>query len=405
MSTIAAPAIPTTGDARPDPAAAVLERARSLMEESGLKNVKDYKKKHPDALAIGHMPIYSPRAVLEAIGCLPVAVFGDGEADIIRGDSCFQSYICHLPRSTVEIGMSGALDDLDGMVFPSTCDVIRNLSGMWQMLFPDVYSTYLDLPQNFDPKVGGKFYQLEMKRIARELEARGARPLDDEALEKAIRDENRRYRGLARMAEMRVKDPWRIPASEAYIITRAGSALMAIDHAEMIEQYLDRVVERSGSAKDNVRVVLVGSFCEQPPLALIVSLERSGCDVVTDDFQLGFNYMNGEIEEGTGDPLGALSDAFIHKGRATAARYIGEEEKGRALLDLVASSRADGVVFAAASFCDPALLDQPMLEAALDKNNVPFTAFKFAENTGQFQVIREQAGAFSDAVRLWGAAA
>jgi benzoyl-CoA reductase subunit C len=64
---------------------------------------------------------------------------------------------------------------------------------------------------------------------------------------------------------------------------------------------------------------------------------------------------------------------------------------------------ADGVVFAAASFCDPALLDQPMLEAALDRAAIPHTSFKFAENNAQFQTIREQAGAFSDSVKLWGA--
>jgi benzoyl-CoA reductase subunit C len=61
------------------------------------------------------------------------------------------------------------------------------------------------------------------------------------------------------------------------------------------------------------------------------------------------------------------------------------------------------VIFAAPSFCDPALLDQPMLQAALDKEQIPWTAFKYAENLGQFQVIREQAGTFSDSIRLWGA--
>jgi len=45
-----------------------------------------------------------------------------------------------------------------------------------------------------------------------------------------------------------------------------------------------------------------------------------------------------------------------------------------------------------------------MLETALTRANVPHTNFKFSENNGQFQVIREQAGAFSDAVKLWGAA-
>jgi len=42
---------------------------------------------------------------------------------------------------------------------------------------------------------------------------------------------------------------------------------------------------------------------------------------------------------------------------------------------------------------------------ALDAAGIPYTSFKFAENTGQFQVIREQAGAFSDSVKLWGASA
>jgi benzoyl-CoA reductase subunit C len=62
------------------------------------------------------------------------------------------------------------------------------------------------------------------------------------------------------------------------------------------------------------------------------------------------------------------------------------------------------VVFLAASFCDPALLDQPMLEAALDEGSIPHTSVKFAENTGQFQAVREQAGAFGDSLKLWGAA-
>ena len=34
------------------------------------------------------------------------------------------------------------------------------------------------------------------------------------------------------------------------------------------------------------RVVLTGAFCEQPPLALIKSIELSGCYVVDDDFMV-----------------------------------------------------------------------------------------------------------------------
>lgn len=388
-----------------DPAGPVLERCRKLVEDRSLAHVKEWKKKNPGQLAVGYMPIYAPRPLLEAIGCLPVAVFGAGEADIIRGDSFFQSYICHIPRSTVELALSGDLACLDGMLFPSICDVIRNLGGMWKMLFPDAYAGYLDLPQNFDPRMGGKFWTLEMKRIARELHERGAKPLERQALVDAIGRENGRRAAIEALDQIRRAEPWRLRATEAYLAVRAGSALPAAEHTKLMREVEQAVKLRQGRAYDNVRVVLVGSFCEQPPFDLIRALEKSGCDIVEDDFQLGLRMIDGNVVVKDGeDPVEALSNAFLFQGREAASRYIDKDEKGRALVDRVKQCKADGVVFAAASFCDPALLDQPMLEAALNEAHVPHTNFKFAENNAQFQVIREQAGAFSDAVKLWGAA-
>ena len=387
-----------------DPARDVVRRATALNADHGLFALKEWKAAHPGQLAIGHMPIYVPRPLLEAMDCLPVAVFGAGEKEIVRGDSYFQSYLCHIPRSTLELGLCGALRELDGMIFPAICDVIRNLSGMWQMLFPNAYRAYLDLPQNFRPEVGGRFYRRELERIGAELAARGATPLSPDALRRAIREENERRAALERLSEIRRREPWRAPASEAYLVTRAGSALFASEHRKLIDEYVVAISRRAVLVRDNVRVVLVGAFCEQPPLGLIRSLERAGCDIVEDDLQLGFSYLDGAIDEAAADGLDALVRAFLEKGGATASRYIGEQEKGADLLRRVHRAGADGVIFAAASFCDPALLDQPMLEAACERASVPYTSFKFAENTGQFQVIREQAGAFSDAVRLWEAA-
>ena len=386
-----------------DRAAQILAEARAIMDDLHLGAVKAWKADHPGALAVGYLPVYAPRPLLEALGCLPVAIFGGGDqVDIIRGDSYFQSYICHIPRSTIELGLSGHLSALDGMVFPSLCDVIRNLGGMWKMLFPERYSTYLDLPQNFNLQLGGKFYAQELRRIARELHARGAKAYEPEALRAALRLENRRRAAIAQLDDLRRREPWRLPASDAYVLMRAGGVLSAAQHLAMLDEFLAAVKTRPARPFDNVRVVMVGSFCEQPPLDLVRTLEKSGCDIVDDDLQLGLRYVEAALDADAADPLEALANGFIQFGTATSSRYIGEAVKGAALLEKVRLAKADGVVFAAASFCDPALLDQPMLEAALDRAGVPFTSFKFSENTGQFQVIREQAGAFSDSVKLWG---
>jgi benzoyl-CoA reductase subunit C len=89
----------------------------------------------------------------------------------------------------------------------------------------------------------------------------------------------------------------------------------------------------------------------------------------------------------------------------TSTLYEGDPEgKHRLLREKVAAARADGIIFAAASFCDPALLDRPMLRAGAEKAGIPCIAFQFAENTGQFQQFREQAGTFADSIKLWGGA-
>ena len=74
------------------------------------------------------------------------------------------------------------------------------------------------------------------------------------------------------------------------------------------------------------------------------------------------------------------------------------------LLKQVKTRGAEGVIFAAPSFCDPALLERPMLQDVLSQHGIAHTAFKYAENTGQMAPIREQAGTFADSIKLWNAA-
>ncbi len=102
-----------------------------------------------------------------------------------------------------------------------------------------------------------------------------------------------------------------------------------------------------------------------------------------------------------GDPLDNLVGAFLTDTVDSPTRYVANGEKGTELLERVRESRAEGVLFCAPSFCDPALLDQPMAVRAIEAAGVPWTAFKYSENSGQFQVIREQAGTFADSIKLW----
>lgn len=380
----------------------LIARARWLYDDIDLGAVKEWKSREPGRRAIGHMPIYVPRELIHAAGMLPVGIVGGGDRlEIIRGDAYFQSYICRIPRSTIELALSHRLDLLDGMLFPSICDVIRNLSGMWSMLFPERYVHYVDVPQNFDRLVGGRYWRHELELLRDDFERISKRTIGDDDLRASIAVYNENRRAIRELYGARSARPWVFPLSEVYLFLRAGNVLPPDEHTAFVRAYLDlapRDPERRD--QDRSRVVLVGMFCEQPPHGLVLTIERAGCWVVDDDLLLGLRWLQGDVPL-DGDPLDNLVDAYLNQSASTASRYAPDGDRGRWLVESVERNQAEGVVFCAPSFCDPALLEQPMLVAALDRRGIPHTEFKYSEDTGQFAVIREQAGTFSDSIRLW----
>ena len=388
------------------PVQRIVQRCERLFEDLEFGAVKEWKAAAPGRKAIGYMPVYVPREIVHAAGFLPVGILGGGDnMEVIQGDAYYQSYICRIPRSTLELGLTGKLDCLDGMLFPSICDVIRNLSGMWQILFPAKYVKYFDVPQNYIDDVGGNFYVHEMQQLREDLGQMRGSPITDEELNASIRVYNDNRAAVRELYAYRAVKPWQAPTSEVYLLLRAGMVLPPEEHTALVREYIAQTDKVPRARRDNARVVMTGSFCEQPPLGLIKSVEMAGCYIVDDDFMLVTRWLLQDVPDAA-DPLQELSKAFLHHSASTAAKYDATRaEKGVFLVKQVKTRGAEGVVFAAPSFCDPALLERPMLQDVLGRHKIPYTAFKYAENTGQMAPIREQAGTFADSIKLWSDAA
>lgn len=227
------------------------------------------------------------------------------------------------------------------------------------------------------------------------------RKITDDDLRRSIADYNENRKAVREVYDFRIEQPWKAPAWEVYLLMRAGMVLPPDEHTKMLRDYVAAARDEDRPIRDNCRIVVTGSFCEQPPLNLVKSIEMAGCYVVDDDYMLVNRWLMTDVPT-EGDPLVNLSEAFIKHSVETACKYVDKEEvKGQFLVESVRRSKAEGVIFAAPSFCDPALLDRPMLQHRLTENNIPFIAFKYAENSGQMQPIREQAGTFADSIKLW----
>jgi benzoyl-CoA reductase subunit C len=380
----------------------IVARCEELAFDLSFARAREWKSQTTSRVIVGYMPVYFPREIIHAANGLAVGILGGGDKKlIIKGDAYYQSYICHMPRSIIELALDKHFAGFDGFIFPSICDVIRNLSGMFQLLGEGKFIKYLDLPQNFKQHIGGTFYRHELQTVLDEIYKLNGVEVTPERLNHSIGLFNLNRRLICQLYDIRQEFPWRMTAADLYHIVRAGYVIPVEEHNEILTEVLSLIGEEGGDPMDKIRVLVMGAFCEQPPAGLIRTIELAGCYIVEDDFLLGARWIQGDIETTTTDPLESITTAYLERSTFSSSVYdVGNPKEAR-LLDLILKRKVDGVIFAAPSFCDPALLDHPILQKECNDKKIRFISFLYSENTGQFKVIKEQVGTFSDSIKLW----
>ena len=206
---------------------------------------------------------------------------------------------------------------------------------------------------------------------------------------------------LRTLDQLRSDKPSHVPSHEFYLLMRAGNILDVREHNQLLMDYLEGVLKLDRKLEDKIRVMLVGGFCEQPPLALVKTIEMAGCYVVWDDYVIGNRFITEDIDDSSDDPYKAISDGFLFHSTFSSSKYEVPKPKPAQLIELVRDRHADGVILAAPSFCDPILLDVPGYINALKAEHIHYIQFQFAEDNAQFRSIEEDVGAFSDSIRIW----
>ncbi len=380
----------------------LIRKCKELSFDLEFNYSKSWKSLESKRVLIGYLPIYFPREIVHAANGLAVGLLGTGDRkQIIKGDAYYQSYICHIPRGIIELVLDGNLDNIDGFIFPSICDVIRNLSGTFQILKKGSFIKYLDYPQNFLSHVGGEFYKNELKLILNEIYKINNFKVTASSLNHSIKLYNNNRRLLEEIYNIRKEYPWRITFEDLYNIIRAGMVMPVEEHNQILEKTLAFLQNEVGEPMDKIKVMISGAFCEQPPIGLIKTIEMAGCYIVDDDLLLGSRWIKGDVEENTDDPIGALAEAYLRNSTFSSSIYSVDNPKAEQLIHLARTRNVDGIIFAAPSFCDPALLDLPLYQKACEEANIRYISFQYIENTGQYKVIKEQVGAFSDSIKLW----
>lgn len=376
----------------------LIAQCREMIENPARPEILSWKEK-TGGKAVGYFPVYSPLELIYGNGMLPVAIMGGGNRlEIEHADSYFGSFVCSIVKSTTELALIGQLNYLDGIFFHSICDAARNLSFVFKRNFsPQLFVEYIHFPQNPTSPSAVKYFISELERIRKVLEEVNGKRMTEENLKRSIHAYNENRRLIDELYRFRAKDPHLLSTPEVYLLTRVGNALSPEDHSQILRAALEEISKRTVKPRDKIRIVLEGSFCEQPPLELLEALDEAGCYIVDDDLLLGRRWNDTDIPL-DGDPLHALAESYMDRARYSSVSHDWRRPRSQRLLERVRQSGATAVVFCIAKFCEPALLDYPLFKDVLEREGIRHIFLEFEEKMWTFDKLRTEIETFVESI-------
>ena len=357
-----------------------------------------WKATHPGGRAVAAYPVWAPAEIIHAAGLLPLALLGGGTSvELTHADARFQSFVCSIAKSSLELGFQGLVAGVDGFVFSNICDVARNLGSIYKRNFPAAFVEYLHLPQNSTSPAVAAYAASELRRLAAGLESAFGTAVREDALAKSIETYNALRARVRNLYALRIAEPEQLSTVELYLVLRAATVAPPEDTIARLDTLLAALPGRSGRRQDRIRVVLEGVFCEQPPLGLLEVLEEAGCYVVEDDLLLGWRWFIDDVPT-DGDPFASLGAAYVDRAVPSSTRHEGRRHRAEGLIEKVRRARADAVIFAPAKFCEPALFDYVLMKQGLERAGIPHMVVEFEEKMWTFERTRNEIETFVESM-------
>ena len=340
----------------------------------------------------GVFPVQYPREILLAMNILPVEIW-DPPITISDANTHLQPYICSVVRLGLELILQGKCKEIDGFLFPHTCDSIQNLAS--------IVNDYLGLSTPcyffYHPKAPYKesarsFYVDQLKNLATRISRKFGK-LDPTELERYIEKGKEISSLINEVYKIRELGKVRSSNLDFYRVIRQGEFLHPDDFIPILARYADFLKEKEPSIK-GVSVVLSGILPN--PLEILSLLDEMGIAVAGDDFACcGRRFIETQI--GQGDPFDMMAEAYF-KMPPCGTKDSPSSERFEYILNKVEKSGARGVIFNMVKFCEPELFDVPYLVDELKKKGIPTLVIDTEVNQGLSGQLKTRLKAFIEII-------
>jgi len=317
---------------------------------------------------VGYVCTYLPEELLYAADILPLRITGHGIADTSKADAYMSRVNCSFARCCLEAAFESKYDFLDGVVFVNGCDHIRRCYENWaaHQTAARSFMYMLPVPHRISPE-GLEWFKEEVTMLKEAFEKRFEVKVTPEKLKGAIATYNETRRLLKQVYDLRASENPPFTGAEALTIGTASTFMPKELFNQLLTKVLENVDKKPGNGEHKTRLVVAGSFMDDPEF--IETVESLGAIVVSDSLCFGTRAIWNLTDE-TGDPFDALCRRYYE--HESCPRMTGEFKQRLGFLkEQIERSHADGAILEYIKFCDLHGTDNALLKLNLEKENIP----------------------------------
>ncbi len=365
----------------------ILHICHDLVEDPDYPTVKRWRE--AGGKVVGHFQVYFPEEIAHAAGLLPLKICG-AQVEGMESESHFGSYLCSIIKTSLELALTQKVE-LEMFVTHPICDAARNLAAIWGRNF-SYKCQILYLPQNPNSSYSIQYLKEEYTRLAKDLEDISGKKITDNDLRHSLSVYNESRWLLRELYAIKRDTPWLIAADDAFSLMALAGFIPREEFNRFMRAVLPMIKQRQSKKQDKMRVVFEGGFCEQPPLDLLQTIDRS-CYLVDDDLMIGLRWFLDDVAV-DGDPLSNLAEAYIENSSYSPVQHDLRKPKEKMLLERIKNASAEAAIVTAAKMCEPGLEEQVTYSKMLDEEGIPYFISEFEENQTTFDHLGIQLETF-----------
>lgn len=345
---------------------------------------------------IGCFPYYVPEELVLAADMVPFGIWG-AEGTIHAAKEYFATFYCTIAQMNLELGLTGKLKGLSGVIVPSVCDTLRPLSQNFRVAVPDIPFIFVAHPQNRRQDFGIQYTRDIYGRIKTQLEEISGQAITGEKLKAANGIYNQSRAARRSFIKSAARHPEAVSALARSAVLKSAFFMTKPEHTEMLAELNQELQNLPESDWSGIRIVTSGILADNKSLLTI--FQDNNMAIAADDVAAESRGIRIDVPEHP-DPLTALAMQFAEQDHDTILYDPDLKKRPEYIVHLAKENGAQGVVVLMMQFCDPEEMEYPSLKKALEDAKIPHIMIGVDQQMKDYAQAATQIQAFADVLSL-----